>query len=345
MKKELLIKELGEKAVDFISKHIDLSSEKNIVLKTNEIFNIASIETQGINSIANLNKINDIRGINDFFASVNSRLAQNNLFIGCVETYNQRKKRLLRKYPLIIAQIYFAFDFIFKRVFPKLILTRRLYFFVTAGRNRVLSKAEALGRLVFCGFDIKEIKEIDYLTYFVCTKTNRSIPDKKPSYGFLFKMNRVGKNNKLITVYKIRTMHPYAEYLQDYIYQQHKLQDGGKFKHDFRITSWGRFLRKFWIDELPMIVNLLKLQIKPVGVRPLSKQYLSLYSEELKEKRKEAKPGLIPPFYADLPVTIEEIMQSELNYLNAYQQAPIKTDCKYFFKAFKNIVFKNARTN
>jgi lipopolysaccharide/colanic/teichoic acid biosynthesis glycosyltransferase len=345
MKRELIIKEQGIEAAEFISKHTELQSETTHVVKTLDPFNIETIDDTNCNSIVNLQKINDIRRINDFFKSINAKLTESGIFIGCVETNLQRQKRILKKYPFIIARIYFLFDFVFKRVFPKLCFTRKLYFFVTAGRNRVLPKAEALGKLVFCGFKIIEVQEIKTLTYFICTKTNKPIPDTHPSFGFLFKMQRIGKNNKPITVYKIRTMHPYAEYLQDYIYEQNKLQDGGKFKNDFRITSWGRFFRRFWIDELPMAINFFKGEIKLVGVRPLSPQYLSLYSDELKQKRNNAKPGLIPPFYADLPITLDEIMQSELRYLDLHVKHPFKTDCSYFFKAFKNIVFKNARTN
>jgi lipopolysaccharide/colanic/teichoic acid biosynthesis glycosyltransferase len=140
-------------------------------------------------------------------------------------------------------------------------------------------------------------------------------------------------------------MHPYAEYLQEYVYEQNNLKDGGKFKDDFRITSWGRFMRKFWIDELPMIINLLKGQIKLVGVRPLSEHYLSLYSDELKAKRANVKPGLVPPFYADLPISLQEIQESEIRYINAYQARGVRADFSYFMKAFNNIVFKSARTN
>ena len=146
-------------------------------------------------------------------------------------------------------------------------------------------------------------------------------------------MNRVGKSGKSITVYKIRTMHPYAEYLQEYIYKVNELEKGGKFKNDFRVTTWGRVLRRLWIDELPMIINLLKGQLKLVGVRPLSQQYLSLYKRELVEERKKVKPGLIPPFYADLPKTLDEIMESEIKYLKAYKSSPFFTDLKYFFYA------------
>jgi lipopolysaccharide/colanic/teichoic acid biosynthesis glycosyltransferase len=293
----------------------------------------------------NLNKINDIRGINDFLKIVSSKLEADGKFIGCFEGQAQRRRRILRKYPFIISQVYFLFDFIFKRVFPKLILTRWFYFFITAGRNRVLSRAESLGRLVFSGFDIVLEQEIDGLTYFVCKKTTRAIPEKLPSYGFLFKMSRMGLNNESIVVYKIRTMHPYAEYLQDYIYQLNNLQGGGKFKDDFRVTSWGKFLRKCWLDEIPMIINLLKGEVKLVGVRPISRQYLSLYSEELKNKRKEVKPGLVPPFYADMPNTLEEIMSSELAYIDMYNKDPLRTDVKYFIRASRNILFNNARTS
>jgi len=140
-------------------------------------------------------------------------------------------------------------------------------------------------------------------------------------------------------------MHPYAEYLQDYIYKINNLEKGGKFKNDFRVTTWGKVLRRLWIDEIPMLINLFKGQLKLVGVRPLSEHYLSLYSDELKEKRREVKPGLVPPYYADLPDTLEEIMDSEIKYIDAYKDHPINTDLKYFFKASTNILVNSARSN
>jgi hypothetical protein len=45
-------------------------------------------------------------------------------------------------------------------------------------------------------------------------------------------------------------MHPYSEYLQEYIYENNKLQQGGKFNNDFCVTTLGRIMRKTWIDEL-----------------------------------------------------------------------------------------------
>ena len=283
--------------------------------------------------------------LNEFFISVNKKLEKNRYFVGVVETQNQRKKRLLKKYPSLIARPYILSDFIFKRVFPKLKATRWLYFFITAGRNKIISKAETLGRLVFCGFEIIETRDINNLTWFIVKKVEEYEPKPAPSYGLLFKMKRVGKHGKPITVYKFRTMHPYAEYLQEYMYRTYNLQKGGKFNNDFRITPWGRIMRKLWIDEIPMLYNVIKGELKLVGVRPLSKQYLNLYDEQVKISRLQVKPGMVPPFYADLPETLDEIMQSELNYIKQYKQNPIETDTKYFVKALRNILIKKARSN
>ena len=119
------------------------------------------------------------------------------------------------------------------------------------------------------------------------------------------------KEERFFFVYKLRTMHAYSQFLQEYIYNQNDLKKGGKINDDFRISFEGKFFRKFWIDELPMILNVLKGQMKIVGIRPLSPHYFSLYSEKLKNMRIKCKPGLIPPFYYDMPNTFEEIMKSE----------------------------------
>jgi lipopolysaccharide/colanic/teichoic acid biosynthesis glycosyltransferase len=140
-------------------------------------------------------------------------------------------------------------------------------------------------------------------------------------------------------------MHPFAEYLQEYVYNKSDLDKGGKFKDDFRVTTLGRFFRKFWLDEFPMFINLFSCDMKLFGVRPLSEHYFSLYSRELQEKRIKTKPGLIPPFYVDLPKTLDEIQASEMKYLDAYEKHPLLTDFKYFWKAVWNIVFKQARSS
>ena len=85
--------------------------------------------------------------------------------------------------------------------------------------------------------------------------------------------------------------------------------------------------------------------MKVVGVRPLSQHYFNLYSKELQEKRIKNRPGLIPPYYADMPETLEEIQESELRYLDSYEKHPLRTQLRYFWKAFYNILFRRARSS
>jgi lipopolysaccharide/colanic/teichoic acid biosynthesis glycosyltransferase len=84
--------------------------------------------------------------------------------------------------------------------------------------------------------------------------------------------------------------------------------------------------------------------MKLVGVRPLSKHYFELYSKKLQERRIKYKPGLIPPFYADLPSDLDAIQASENKYLDSYDKHPFRTDFRYFFKSVFNILFKHVRS-
>ena len=342
--KKAFINEIPSEIEKLLRKYVDLSHSNTKVFKTTTSFNVQNLEDGDCNAIINLKKINDIRFVNKFQEAVNEKLPDGGYYIGLVETQEQRKSRLLKKFIPGLAHIYFIFDFTFKRFFPKMPILKKFYFFITNGRNRVMSKAEALGRLVSCGFRIVEVYQFDNLTYFVGKKEKVPHYDLNPSYGPVFAMTRIGKDGKNIKVFKLRTMYPYAEYLQEYIYEQNSLADGGKFADDFRVTSWGKLIRKIWVDELPMIFNLLRGDIKIVGVRPLSRHYHSLYSKELQDKRKDAKPGLLPPFYVDMPRTLEEIVDSELKYLKSYANNPFTTDFKYFVAICNSILFRKARS-
>jgi len=334
--------EAGEAAYQFMSRFVDVKDGTTAIVSTTTRFNIDHLPGKKYAGIVNLKRINDIRYVNKFFEGVNAKLCHDGVFIGCVETQELRKKRILKKFVWGVSHVYFFFDFILKRLFPKFPFTKQVYFFLTRGQNRVISKAETLGRLYSCGFFVIGEEELDGNYWFAVAKNKKPAFDLSPTYGPLIRLKRIGKGGKLIKVYKMRTMHPYAEYLQEYIYENNRLDEGGKFKNDFRVSAWGQIMRKYWIDELPMIINLLRGDLKLVGVRPLSQHYFSLYTKELQEKRIRTKPGLVPPFYADLPNTLEEIMESENRYLDAYEKAPLKTDIRYFFQAFNNIVFKRA---
>jgi len=336
--------EAGSDVLKLIATYVDVNSPNTQVFSTSTAFNIEKFEKQSISSVVNLKRINDLRRINKFFEAINENISYGTVFIGCVETLELRKERLLNKFPGLINRIYLVGDYVFKRVLPKLPLTKQAYFALTGGRNRILSRAETLGRLYSCGFEVIHEETHGYLYYFVARKIKPPYYDMSPSYGPVFAMERSGKNGKVIKVLKFRTMYPYSEYLQKYVYDKNSLESGGKFKNDFRITAFGKFMRKFWLDELPMLYNLFKLELKLVGVRPLSRHYQSLYPKEFLEFRQRFKPGLVPPYYADMPKSFEEILESERRYLEAYQKFSFFTDCIYFWKAFVNIVFRNARS-
>jgi lipopolysaccharide/colanic/teichoic acid biosynthesis glycosyltransferase len=336
----------GEKVYQFISKHIDFNLKSNLISFSSNYFDIKSKPDNKYSCIAIFNSLNDIRGINKFFSVANQKIPLNGTFICRFESRSTRKRNIYLKYPAgLNSMIYFA-DYIFKRVIPKLMILSRIYYNVTQGKNRVLSRTEVLGRLVYCGFDIVEVRKINGLTYVVAQKVNTldEILESK-RYGPLLKLKRLGKNGKIIEVLKFRTMYPYAEYLQAYIYRNYSLQKGGKFNRDMRVSSMGKFMRRYWIDEFPMFINLIRGEMKLVGVRPLSKQYYELYEPVLQQKRIRFKPGLLPPFYADLPETLEEIQESELRYLRACEKnGEFLTDMSYIIKILKNILIHRAKS-
>ncbi len=332
------------KLSNFINLYFDLSSRSNYLTSILDQINLEKLTFGKFSSILNLKKVNDIRYINKFFETVNTILPNSGLYLGKVITYPNRRSAIFKKYPPILNKIIYFFDYIFSRVLPKLPILKNLYFHLTKGKGRVISRAEMYGRLYSCGFEIIDEKTINHSLFFVAKKVKDPSYDQNPTYAPLISLSRIGKNGKIIKVHKIRTMHPYSEYLQEYVYNRNELQEGGKIKNDFRISPEGRIFRKFWIDEIPMLINIFKGEMKLVGVRPLSKHFYSLYDEDLQQKRIKNKPGFIPPFYVDLPKTMSEIMESERRYLELYDQSPFITDVKYFFMAFKNVLFKGARS-
>jgi len=334
----------NSKLSNFINLYFNLSSRRNYLTSTSDQINLEKLTFGKFSSILNLKKVNDIRYINKFFETVNTILPNSGLYLGKVVTYPNRRSAILKKYPPILNKVIYFFDYIFSRVLPKLPISKNLYFHLTKGKGRVISRAEMYGRLYSCGFEIIDEKTINHSLFFVAKKVKDPSYDQNPTYAPLISLSRIGKNGKIIKVHKIRTMHPYSEYLQEYVYNRNELQEGGKIKNDFRISPEGRIFRKFWIDEIPMLINIFKGEMKLVGVRPLSKHYYSLYDEDLQQKRIKNKPGFIPPFYVDLPKTMSEIMESERKYLELYDQSPFITDVKYFFMAFKNVLFKGARS-
>jgi len=96
-----------------------------------------------------------------------------------------------------------------------------------------------------------------------------------------FRQGRVGKNFRRFVIYKFRTMVVDAEK------KGLRITSGG----DHRVTRAGRILRKFKIDELPQLFNVLKGDMSFVGPRPEVEEYVKLYKEDYREILKR-RPGI-----------------------------------------------------
>jgi lipopolysaccharide/colanic/teichoic acid biosynthesis glycosyltransferase len=342
--KQLLIDHCGEEAYTFLNKHVNTESPQTLIVATTNVFNILNYSGE-INAIINLSKVNNIRYINKFFEQVNKKLNNGDIFVCCFETIQARKERhRLGRIPLL-KNLWFGAEFVFLRMFPKMWGLKKIYFLFTRGRNRLLSKAEVMGRLVSCGFHIETTEAFNNITYLIVKKIKLPEFNMHVSYGPLFKMKRIGKNGKKIGVFKFRTMHPYAEYLQDYVLKLNGYAETGKPKDDFRLTPWGRVMRKYWIDELPQLINVLKGDMKMVGTRPVSERYLQDIPEDLRALRLKFKPGCIPPYVAlDRKGDVNSVLKAEREYLEEKSRHPYTTDTKFFFRAIYNIIFKRKRS-
>ncbi len=108
----------------------------------------------------------------------------------------------------------------------------------------------------------------------------------------IFKQKRVGKNGELFDFFKFRSMIPQAEALKAELAAANEV-DGPvfKIKNDPRITKVGRFIRKYSIDELPQLLNVLKGDMSLVGPRPPVPGEVDKYGN-LEWRRLEVIPGI-----------------------------------------------------
>lgn len=323
-----------------------LDSRQTKVVCDRNRFAFLQLPDYQYSTIVDLTLLNDAKGINRRFCIVNQKLPDEGRYVCCYRPQEYIKSKILAKYPWGINWIVYSLYFFQKRVVPRLMLTSRLYYDLTKGRKRMLSKTEVLGRLYYCGFEVDEIVPMGHIEYVFAHRHSQPYPQEQfKVYGPLIKLPRVCKNKEIRYFYKTRTMHPYAEYIQKYVFDSRGGMDiSDKSNDDWRITTWGKFMRKYWLDELPMLINWLKGDVKLVGVRPLSRTMFDTYPQWLQDKRTRCKPGLIPPFYIDHPNTFDELFASEDKYLTEYLEHPFRTDCKYFFLTMKSILTRKTHS-
>lgn len=141
----------------------------------------------------------------------------------------------------------------------------------------------------------------------------------------IFKQQRPGKNEKIFTLYKFRTM------------TDEKDEEGNLLPDSERLTKFGKFLRSTSLDELPELINIIKGEMSIVGPRPLLVEYLPLYNEKQKH-RHDVRPGLtgLAQISGRNSIDWEEKFKEDIEYVNntTFIQ-DTKIILKTFIKVFK----------
>lgn len=155
-----------------------------------------------------------------------------------------------------------------------------------------------------------------------------------------FGHTRIGKNGKIIKIYKYRTMVTNAEELikQFTPEQMKEYKENFKLENDPRITKVGKFLRKTSLDELPQLLNIIQGDLALIGPRPVVKKELEKYGENA-GKFLSVTPGLTGNWAASgrSNTTYEERMEMELWYVD---NISFITDVKIFFKTIIAVIKK-----
>ena len=148
----------------------------------------------------------------------------------------------------------------------------------------------------------------------------------------IFKQERPGKNEKIFTLYKFRTM------------TDKKDENGNLLPDSERLTKFGKALRSTSLDELPELFNILKGDMSIVGPRPLAVQYLPYYTDE-ERHRHDVRPGLtgLAQINGRNCLSWEKRFKYDLKYVNNITiLQDLKIVLKTIIKVFKrqNIVVR-----
>ena len=141
-----------------------------------------------------------------------------------------------------------------------------------------------------------------------------------------FVQKRVGKNEKIFSMIKFRTM------------DNRKDKEGKLLPDEVRLNKYGRILRKTSLDELPELFNILKGDMSIIGPRPLLVEYLPYYTEK-ERHRHDCRPGLsgLAQVNGRNFISWEEIFEYDLEYL---KEMSIKNDISIILNTLKKVIFR-----
>ncbi len=137
---------------------------------------------------------------------------------------------------------------------------------------------------------------------------------------------RPGKKEKIFKIIKFKSMN------------DRKDENGELLPFEQRITGTGKFIRRYSLDEIPQLFNVLKGNMSLIGPRPLLVKYLPLYSD-FQKKRHDVKPGITG--WAQIngrnAISWEEKFKLDVWYT---ENISLKTDMKIMFSTIKKVLFK-----
>lgn len=159
--------------------------------------------------------------------------------------------------------------------------------------------------------------------------------------NLIFKQDRVGKNGRIFTCYKLRSMVKDAEAQKAKLMANNQMQ-GHMFKmdNDPRITKVGAFIRKTSIDELPQFFNVVKGDMSLIGTRPPTVDEFKQY-ESRHKRRLSMRPGITGMWQVSGRSNIEdfeEVVRLDCKYIDEWSPA---LDTKIFFKTIKVLLTRS----
>jgi len=144
---------------------------------------------------------------------------------------------------------------------------------------------------------------------------------KLTSRGSIFyRQVRCGLNGRTFTLYKFRSMVVGAEMRKRALEKQNEMKGPVfKMKRDPRVTSFGRFIRKFSLDELPQLYNVLRGDMSLVGPRPALPAEVDLY-ESWQRRRLSMKPGITCVWQVSgrNRIDFDQWMEMDLQYIDDF---------------------------
>jgi exopolysaccharide biosynthesis polyprenyl glycosylphosphotransferase len=141
----------------------------------------------------------------------------------------------------------------------------------------------------------------------------------------LFRQRRVGRDGEIFHIFKFRSMHVDAEERKREFERLNDSNDGVMFKikADPRVTRIGHPLRRFSIDELPQLLNVLRGEMSLVGPRPLISKEADAFSETWHERRLDLRPGITGPWqvYGRSDIPYDDMLRLDYQYVAGWSLA------------------------